>query len=100
MAETKEKSIIMDFGIVRIKEYDSLNVIIERLEEVVNPTTKDVSCKWRFKGYSDTILNALKQIVSKELLVDKNAVKGIENYLKQIADSNEIILKAIERGAF
>ena len=100
MAESKEKSVLIDLGNVRIKEYDSLNVIIERLEEVVNPTTKDVSCKWRFKGYSDTILNTLKQIVNKELLVDKNAVKGIENHLKQIADSNETVLKAIERGAF
>lgn len=100
MAESKEKSVLIDLEIVRIKEYDSLNVIIERLEEVVNPVTKEVSNKWRFKGYSDTILNALKQIVNKELLVDKNAVKGIENYLKQITDSNEIILKAIERGAF
>ncbi|MEK5331993.1 hypothetical protein [Lysinibacillus sp. FSL W8-0992] len=100
MAECKEKSVLIDLGNVRIKEYDSLNVIIERLENVVNPVTKEVSSKWRFKGYSDTILNALKQIVSKELLVDKNTLKGIENYLKQIADSNEIILKAIERGAF
>ena len=100
MAETKEKSVLIDLGIVRIKEYDSLNVIIERLEEVVNPTTKEVSSKWRFKGYSDSISNALKQIISKELLIDKNAVKSIENYLKQIADSNETVLKAIERSAF
>ncbi|QTB23094.1 hypothetical protein J1907_02980 [Lysinibacillus sphaericus] len=100
MAESKEKSVLIDLGVVRIKEYDSLNVVIERLEEVVNPVSKDVSSKWRFKGYSDTISKALKQIVSKELMIDKNAVKGIETHLKQIEDSNEVILKAIERGAF
>lgn len=100
MAESKEKSILIDLGIVRIKEYDSLNVTIERLEEVVNPVTKEVSSKWRFKGYSDSISNALKQIVSKELMINKNAMKSIENYLKQITDSNKTILKAIERGAF
>jgi len=100
MAETKEKSVLIDLGIVRIKEYDSLNVIIERLEEVVNPTTKDISCKWRFKGYSDTILNALKQIVNKELLITQNGDNNIENYIKQVVGSNERVLKALEEGHY
>lgn len=96
MSETKEKTILIDLGIVRIKEYDSLNVQIERLEEVLNPISKESSNKWRFKGYSDTILNALKLIVNKELLIDRNTANGLENYLKQVQEIHNKIMIALE----
>lgn len=96
MSETKEKTILIDLGNVRIKEYDSLNVQIERLEEVLNPISKESSNKWRFKAYSDTILNALKLIVNKELLIDRNTANGLENYLKQVQEIHNKIMIALE----
>ncbi|AVK98662.1 hypothetical protein FCT18_20700 [Lysinibacillus sphaericus] len=96
MAETKEKPILIDLGTVRIKEYDNLNVQIERLEEVYNPTTKETTSKWRFKGYSNTILNALTVIVNKELLIDKKAINGLKNYLKQVEEIHNKIKIALE----
>ncbi|MEQ6855355.1 hypothetical protein AAHH17_12815 [Lysinibacillus capsici] len=96
MTETKEKTILIDLGNVRIKEYDSLNVQIERLEEVYNPISKETSNKWRFKGYSNTILNALKLIVNKELFLDKKAANGLKNYLKQIEEIHNKIMIALE----
>lgn len=96
MSETKEKAILIDLGIVRIKEYDSLNVQIERLEEVLNPISKELSNKWRFKGYSDTILNALKLIVNKELFLDQKAANGLKNYLKQVEEIHNKIMVVLE----
>ncbi|MEA0565136.1 hypothetical protein [Lysinibacillus irui] len=96
MSETKEKAILIDLGTIRIKEYDSLNVQIERLEEVLNPISKKVTNKWRFKGYSDNVLNALKLIVNKELLIDRKAVNGLKNYLKQIENIHNKIMIALE----
>lgn len=96
MKPTKEKTVLIDLGNVRIKEYDSLNVIIERLEEVFNPTTQVTTSKWRFQGYSDTILNALKKIVNKELLIDKKAINGLDNYIKLVKVSNAAILEVMK----
>lgn len=96
MAETKEKAVLIDLGTVRIKEYDSLNVQIELFEEVHNPITKKSSHKWRFRGYSDTILNALKLIVNKELLIDRKAANGLEKYLKQVEGIHNKIMIALE----
>lgn len=92
----EEKAILIDLGSVRIREYDKLNVQIERLEEVFAPVSKQLETKWRFKGYSNTIFSALKSIVKNEWLIDKKAVDGLENYLKQVEDSNNKILQAMK----
>lgn len=86
---------LIDLGTVRISEYDSLNVTVERLEEVLNPITKDTTSKWRFKGYLNTILDALQFISTKELLMDKNAVSDLKSYLKQVEESNAKLLEVI-----
>lgn len=97
MPEPKEKKVLIDFGNVRVREYDSLNVQIERLEEVTDPKTNETSSKWKFKGYSRTILTALEAIVNKELLLDEITLGGLKGYLKQVEDSNAKVLAAIER---
>lgn len=96
MTTTKEKEILIDLGTVRIKEYDSLNVKIERLEEVQNPISKETTSKWRFQGYADTILNALKLIVKKELLIDRKAINGLETYLKKVELTNAAVLEVMK----
>lgn len=99
--EPKEKQVLLTVGNVRVKEYDSMNVIIERFEEYTQPprkkgeTAKLVS-GWRFKGYSDSVLKALLSIQRKELLIDYNAVSDLESYLKQVLDSNGTLLTALE----
>ena len=90
-----EKKILIDLGNVRISEYDSLNVKIERLEEVRNPVTKEINTKWTFKGYSRTILTALESIQKNELLIDKNAVSSLENHLNEVIESNKKLLEAV-----
>lgn len=96
MTTNKEKAVLIDLGTVRIKEYDSLNVKIERLEKVQNPTSKETTSKWRFQGYADTILNALKLIVKKELLIDKTSVNGLKTYLNKVETSNARILEVMK----
>lgn len=97
MPEAKEKKVLIDLGTVRVREYDSLNVQIERLEVVKDPKTDTTSSKWKFKGYSRTILSALESIVKKELLLDEITLGGLKGYLKQIKESNAKVLAAIER---
>lgn len=94
MSETK--AILIDLGAVRIKEYDAQNVTIERLEEVFNPTTKETTSKWRFKGYSGSVLSALKSVVRNEYLIDKTANMGLDNYIKQVEESNARILEVMK----
>lgn len=94
---SKEKRILIDLGTVRICEYDKLNVQIEALEEVFNPTTKQKEKKWRFNTFSDTIFNALKTIIRKELLIDKNAVNSLESYLKQVKEATTKVLEVIQK---
>lgn len=97
MAEVKEKAVLMTVGNVRVKEYDSQNVVLERYEETVNPVTKETNSNWRFKGYFNSILNALTFVVRKELLIDINVVNDLKSYLKQVEDSNNKILEELNK---
>jgi len=91
----KEKKVLIQIDNVRVVEYDSLNVKIERFEEVRNPVTKEISNKWTFKGYSRSILTALESILINELLIDKNSVSSLENHLNEVRRNNEQIRQAI-----
>lgn len=93
----KETVVLLQIENVRIIESDSRNVEVERYEESRNPITKEVNHRWRFKGFSGTILSALKLIVKKELLINKNALNDLKSHLKQVEDSNAKILNAIEK---
>ncbi|MFS1519646.1 hypothetical protein V1503_24785 [Bacillus sp. SCS-151] len=96
MAQTKEKKVISQIENVRIKEYDKLNVVVERYEEVFNPVSKETLNKWRFKGYARSVLSALLFIQANELLIDKNNVGDLEAYLKQVEKSNAALLEVIK----
>ena len=89
------KKVLIDLGNVRISEYDSMNLQIERLEDVTSPVTKQTNSKWVFKGYSRTILTALESILKNELLIKKESVTSLETYLKSAHDSNGKIREAI-----
>ena len=90
-----EKKVLIDLGNVRISEYDSMNLQIERLEDVTSPVTKQTNSKWVFKGYSRTILTALESILKNELLIKKESVTSLETYLNSVHDSNGKIREAI-----
>ena len=95
--EPKEKALLLTVGIIRVKEYDLQNVTLEREEEVFNPNDGTTSNRWRFKGYFSSIASALTFAVKKELLLDRKATQDVKSYLKQIDDSNQMVLNAIER---
>lgn len=96
MPEQKTKKALIDFETVRIVEADDLNVLVERLEKSVHPTSKAVSEKWRNKGYYRTIQAALRAIVRNELLIDKDVVEGLESYLNEVVKSNNKVLKILD----
>lgn len=94
---SKEKKVLMTIGPVRIVEHDTLNVIVERLEEVTNPVTKEKYNKHVHKGYFSSIVGALTAIVNKEWLIDRNTLSDLKSYLKQVHDSNNLILEELKK---
>lgn len=90
-----EKKVLIDLGNVRISAYDTMNLQIERLEDVTSPVTKQTNSKWVFKGYSRTILTALESILKNELLIERKSVSDLENFLKLVHVSNGKIREAI-----
>ncbi|MCJ8008095.1 hypothetical protein ACFFF5_17920 [Lederbergia wuyishanensis] len=96
MAEKNEKKVLITIDNVRVKEYDSMNVVVERYEEVFNPISKETIRKWRFKGYSKDILSALQFIQSNELLIDKKAISDLKSHLKQVYESNAKLLEVMK----
>lgn len=96
MTETNEKKILIDLGNVRIKEYDKRNIVIEKIERVFIPTTKEQKDSWQFKGYSSTILSALETIVKNEWLIDQKTVSSLYSFLGIIQNENKKVLKVLE----
>lgn len=94
----KEKQTLIEIENVRIIEGDERNVVVERLEETMNPVTKEVGKSWKFKGYSGTILGALWLIADKELLINRNAFNELEGYLRSVEESNAMIRMAIKNA--
>ncbi|WP_371069120.1 hypothetical protein [Sediminibacillus sp. JSM 1682029] len=90
-----DKKVLMDLGNVRIKEYDSLNVVVERYEDVFVPKDKKTVKKWVFKGYSRNILSAMLYIQATELLIDRNKVNDLETHLKQVEQSNAELMEVM-----
>jgi len=91
-----KNDILMTINDVRIVEYDSLNVFVERYESYYLPTKKTYASDWRFKGYFATMYKALKGISTNEWLIDKNDVSDLESYLKQVQESNELLSQSIK----
>ena len=92
-----EKKTIIEIENVRIKEYNEMNVMIERKETYFNPLEKKEVSGWKFRGYSTDILAALKSIHNKGLLINTNAITDLENHLKEVDKANKVILDALER---
>ncbi|MGH0588881.1 hypothetical protein ACQVQY_22840 [Bacillus mycoides] len=96
MDKPKEKQVLIEIGNVRVKEYDSLNVVVERLEKPSSKSNIESVSKWRFKGYAKSIHSALKYIVNSELLIDKSKVEDLQSYVEQVEKSNEKVLNAVK----
>lgn len=90
-----EKPVLATVGNVRIVDYNEMNVMVERYEDVFLPKTKEIVKKWRFKGYCNSILSALLMIQREELLIDRSAVSDLESYLKQVQESNDKLLEVM-----
>lgn len=92
----KEKRVLLQIDNVRVIESDERNVEVERLESVLNPKTQVHSDRWRFKGYSSTITSAMRLIVLRELLVDRNSTRNLENHLRLVEESNSKVLAKLD----
>ncbi|MDO6448114.1 hypothetical protein [Oceanobacillus profundus] len=91
-----EKRVILTIDNVRIKEYDSMNVTVERYEDVFIPKDKQTVKKWVFKGYSRGILSALLMIQRKELLIDRGSVNDLKGFIKHVEQSNVRLMEVME----
>lgn len=96
MSEKKEKRILVQIGNVRIREENELNVVIEREETYFIPKDKQKVTGWKFRGYAGSILEALRLIHAKGLLINQNAVSDLKSHLEQIEKANGLILEALE----
>lgn len=92
---------IIQIDNVRIRQYDSTNYVVEREEttENFNPRLKkkEVKTSYRFKGYYGTLTGALKAISIKGLLVDESTASELDGHLKQVEESNQKVIDAIDR---
>lgn len=93
---SKEKRVILTIDNVRIKDYDSMNVTVERYEDVFIPKDKQTIKKWVFKGYSRSILSALLMIQRKELLIDRNEIRDLNGFIKHVEQSNVRLMEVMK----
>lgn len=93
--EKKEIQVFLQIDNVRVVGFDDKNVTVERIELTKRPGEEE-KYRWRFKGYYPSVFKALKAIMTKEWLIDKNTVSDLETHLKQVIDSNNKILTKLE----
>ena len=91
-----EKRVILTIDNVRIKDYDSMNVTVERYEDVFIPKDKQTIKKWVFKGYSRSILSALLMIQRKELLIDRGSITDLNGFIKHVEQSNVKLMEVVK----
>ncbi|MGX8791715.1 hypothetical protein ACW0TQ_08040 [Oceanobacillus sp. M60] len=94
--EKKESHVFIQIDNCRVVGYDERNVLVERNELTKDPRTKEEKYRWRVKGYYASIRQALYGILNKEWLIDENAVSDLNSYLKQVEESNQKVLDALE----
>lgn len=87
---------IFDLGDVRVIRFNSMNLAIERYENVFIPKEKKKEKRWVFYGYQTTLFQALQTIVKKELLIDDQQINSVGDYVKQVEESNNKILTTLK----
>jgi|SRR5690625_3436283 len=95
------KKVILQIGNVRVKEYDSMNVVIERLEEYIRPPREkggksEIATSWRLKGYASNILDALENIHRNEYLINTDSCKSLSDHLEEVTRVNEMLLNKMK----
>lgn len=90
------KPVILTIDNVRIIKFNEMNLAVERYEEVFIPKNKQKEMRWVFYGYKSTVLGALKFISRNELLVNESQISSINDYVKQVKESNNKILNLKE----
>ena len=88
------KRVILTIDNVRIKEYDRMNLTVERYEDVFIPKDKRTVKKWVFKGYVSSVLRGLLLIQEKEMLIDKENIDSLQDYINKVEWSNEKLVSA------
>src|SRR5690625_4819536 len=90
------KPVIMEIDNVAIVRDNRENLAIYRLENVYSPFDKKNKDSWQFKGFYSSVSACLEAIQYKELLINENDCASLERYLKQVQESNEKLIRAME----
>lgn len=90
------KPVILEIDNVAIVRDNRENLAIYRLENVYSAFDKKNIDKWQFKGFFSSVLACLEAIQYKELLINENDCTSIGRYLKQVQESNEKLIRAME----
>jgi len=94
--QINNKPVIMEIDNVAIVRDNRENLAIYRLENVYSPFDKKNKDSYQFKGFYPSVLACLKAIQYKELLINENDCTSLERYLKQVQESNEKLIRALE----
>lgn len=81
---------------VKIQQHDTTNFTILQLTDGVNNVTKEKTSNWKIIGYYSTVRGALEGILHKDLLVDLDKVKTIEDYQNETHKAFKEIQKQLD----
>ena len=93
----KEKWELQLTDTLKIQQFDDKNFLILQLKETYNPFAKETVISYKEQGYFSTLFKALDAILTKDLLVDINAVKDLKDYVREVK-SAKVYIKDLMEG--
>lgn len=83
---------------LRIRQNDSLNVVLEQYTTGVNPKTKEQTSSWKIIGYYKNARSALKAIVDRDLLINLDECENVKQYRNLFENEVKKINELLEVG--
>ena len=81
---------------LKIQQFDDKNFMILQLKEGYNPRTKETTTSYKEQGYYQTVYRTLDAILTKDLMVDINAVKDLKYYMCEVRKAKAYIRDLME----
>ena len=81
---------------LKIQQFDDKNFVILQLKEGYSPRTKETTTSYKEQGHYQTVYEALDAILTKDLMVDINAVKGLKCYMCEVRKATVYIRDLME----
>ena len=92
----KEKWELQITDTLKIQQFDDKNFLILQLKETYNPFAKETVISYKEQGYFSTLFKALDAILTKDLLIDINAVKDLKDYVREVKSAKVYIKELME----